>query len=186
MTAPETPRGELFERAATAMIVVESAMAVVDANPAAARLLGDATLEECVAARDLPALRAALAHADEVALTVRARCVDGERLVDVDGARLDDGTWLLSLHARRERPRAAAWEHLLARVEPAEREGARHALELLWSDPGALQALVADVLPAMLPSALDARPAERPLRARTGPRAARAAGSPARRLRIAS
>lgn len=168
-----TGRGELFERAPTAMIVVDDTLAVIDANDAAARLLGDALLEECVAPDDLYALRGTLDAAEELATAVHARCAEGDRVLDVEGTRLDDGSWLLSLHARRERPREPAWERLLARVEPSDREGARQVLELLRRDPGAMHALIAD-----------AAGVERGTRARTGARAA--ARPPARRLRVAS
>lgn len=92
-------RAELFERAPTAMVVLDASLDVVDANPAAARLLGDRPLDACMRPEDVVALRAAFGTADEAAIDIRVWTAQGEVRVDLDAVRLEDGSWLVSLHA---------------------------------------------------------------------------------------
>lgn len=117
-------RAELFECAPTAMVVLDASLEVVDANPAAARLLGDRPLDECLRPEDVVALRAALDAGDEAALEIRVRTASGEIRVDLDAVRLEDASWLVSLHAPHR---------------------ARHGMDPLGNDPAALAQWLAEM-----------------------------------------
>lgn len=117
-------RAELFERAATAMVVLDASLDVVDANPAAARLFGDRPLEDCMRPEDAALLRSMLEAGDEAAIEIRVRTSRGELRVDVDAVQLEDGSWLLSLHVP---------------------HGARQAIDRLPTDRAALALWLAEM-----------------------------------------